>query len=97
MKKKQIIINVLLSRAEFYYNMADFGTTQEKISFCKKSVTYKSAAEKLNTMSIRKYKKELKKAFFILGKQLTSNFKSETSETLVKSELEVIGEILLIL
>lgn len=97
MKNKEIIMNVLLNRSKFCYEMADLGTTQQKISFVKKSVTYKSAAEKLNTMSIRKYKKELKKAFFILGKQLTSNFKSETSETLVKSELEVIGEILLIL
>lgn len=97
MKNKEIIINILLNRAEFCDRMAEFGTTQQKISFCKKSVTYKSAAEKLDTMSIRKYKNELKKAYFVLGKQLTSNFRSETSENLAKSEFEVLSEILLIL
>lgn len=97
MKNKEILKSVLLSRSEFCYNMAEFGTNVQKISFVKKSVTYKNAAEKLDAMSIRKYKTETKKAYFILGKKLATNFKSEIAETLTKSEFAVLGEILLIL
>lgn len=95
MNKKETINSILLNRAEFCYNIADFENQRGKIGKIKKSAVYESAAQKLSSMSFKNWKNMIKKSYFILGKQIaTENFRSEISEILIKNEFAVLSEIL---